>query len=179
MGMRGIARVGVVPIMPIRSSALLRQWLLIVAIAAGLIGMHNLVGPVTSTDDTLHHTAGSAPTHLDVDAVAIPSAAPADAATSLAKQDREILVRAATSDTVGPRSVSASACCPCMGAMIGHACQAVLGANTQLVAATALLATTATRDAPLPRTGGAARTLPARSPPTSGVRFSQLGVWRR
>jgi hypothetical protein len=166
--------------MPIRSSALLRQWLLIVAIAAGLIGMHNLVVPAISTDDTRHHAAGSAPTRLDVDAVAIPSAAPPiDAAASLLRQDREFLVRAATSDTVGPGLVSASGCCPCMGAMIGHACQAVLGANPQLGTATVLLAATAIHDAPLTMTGGAASTLPARSPPTSDDRISLLGVWRR
>ena len=144
-----------VEVVSIRSSAPLRQWLLIVAIAAGLIGMHSLVVPEASDHDEHQHTAEIAPLHLDV-------------------------AGALSIDTVGPAPVSASGCCPCMGGMVGHLCQAVLGTDVLTVAKSTLLAvTTAAPDAPLLVAAGAVSTLPRRGPPSNGVRFSQLGVWRR
>jgi hypothetical protein len=170
-------------VVPIRSSTPLRQWLLIVAIAAGLIGMHNLVVPATSTHDAQPHTVGVAPTHLGMDmggALMGTAARGVPVATVVGTAERVADVRAGTGDRVGRVSVSASGCCPCMGAMMGHPCQAVLGADAGAAAeAIVLAATTSSHDAPLPMPGAAARTLPARSPPSNGVRFSQLGVWRR
>jgi len=161
-----------VEVVSIRSSAPLRQWLLIVAIAAGLIGMHNLVGPASSDHDARQHAEEIAPIHLDVAGALVGTAA-----RDAAPVDRVVDTRA---ETVGPAPVSASPCCPCMGGMAGHLCQAVLGADVLTVAkATLLAATTASPDATLLMAAGAVSTLPRRGPPSSGVRFAQLGVWRR
>ncbi|MDT7633135.1 MAG: hypothetical protein QOI50_5065 [Pseudonocardiales bacterium] len=147
-----MATVGVVPT---RSTTALRQWLLIVAVAAGLIGMHHLVAPATPAPAAQSDAVGA--THLGMDMGGPPLAT--------ANQ---------------PVSASEPGCCPCMGAMTGHPCQAVLGADADAAAEAMLLAATAaSRDAPLATPGAAASTLPARSPPSNGVRFSQLGVWRR
>jgi hypothetical protein len=149
-----MATVGVVPT---RSTTALRQWLLIVAVAAGLIGMHHLVAPATPAPAAQPDAVGAAPTHLGMD-MGGPLLATANQ----------------------PVSASEPGCCPCMGAMMGHPCQAVLGADADAAAEAMLLAATAaSRDPPLATPGAAASTLPARSPPSNGVRFSQLGVWRR
>jgi hypothetical protein len=149
-----MATVGVVPI---RSTTALRQWLLIVAIAAGLVGMHHLVAPATPAPAAQSDAVGAAPSHLGM-----------DMGGPLLTTANQLV------------SVSEPGCCPCMGAMMGHPCQAVLGADADAAAEAMLLAATAaSRDAPLATPGAAARTLPARSPPSNGVRFSQLGVWRR
>lgn len=149
-----MATVGVVPI---RSTTALRQWLLIVAIAAGLIGMHHLVAPASPAPAAQSDAVGAAPTHLGMD------------------MGGPLLTRA--NQRV---SVSEPGCCPCTGAMMGHPCQAVLGSDADAAAEAMLLAATAaSHDAPLATPGAAASTLPARSPPSNGVRFSQLGVWRR
>jgi hypothetical protein len=153
----GMATVGVVPI---GSTTALRQWLLIIAIAAGLIGMHNLVVPTSSAHGAQPHTVGVAPAHLGMD------------------QGRPPMATAGKADRLVP--AAESGCCPCMGAMMGHPCQAVLGADAGAAAEAMLLAAmTAPHDAPLATPSGASSTLPARSPPSNGVRFSQLGVWRR
>ncbi|MDT7666346.1 MAG: hypothetical protein QOD04_5902 [Pseudonocardiales bacterium] len=150
-----MATVGVVPTRS--TTRALRQWLLIVAVAAGLIGMHHLVAPATPAPAAQSDAVGAAPTHLGMD-MGGPLLATANQ----------------------PVSVSEPGCCPCMGAMMGHPCQAVLGADADAAAEAMLLAATAaSRDAPLATPGAAASTLPARSPPSNGVRFSQLGVWRR
>jgi hypothetical protein len=142
---------------PIRSTTALRQWLLIVAIAAGLVGMHHLVAPASPAFGVPPDRVGVAPAHLGMD-----MGGPLMGAAG------------------HPVSASESGCCPCMGAMMGHPCQAVLGADADAAAEAMLLAATAaSRDAPLATPGAAASTLPARSPPSNGVRFSQLGVWRR
>jgi hypothetical protein len=176
---------GTVANVPGRTRKPLHQWLLIIAVAAGLIGMHNLVVPATSAHDPRPHTAGTAPTHVDMAGALVgtttPGAVPVGTGASLlGSVDRVVDARAATSEAADPVSVSTSGCCSCMGAMMGHPCQAVLGADAQLEAAAILLAaTTASHDAPQAMAVGLASPLPARSPPSSGVRFSQLGVWRR
>jgi hypothetical protein len=139
---------------PTRSTTALRQWLLIVAVAAGLIGMHHLVAPATPAPAAQSDAVGA--THLGMDMGGPPLA------------------------TANQPVSSEPGCCPCIGAMMGHPCQAVLGADADAAAEAMLLAATAaSRDAPLATPGAAASTLPARSPPSNGVRFSQLGVWRR
>jgi len=156
---------------------------MIVAIVAGLIGMHSLVVPATSAHDAQPNPAGVAPTQMGMDmggALMATAARGVPVVTGAGTAERVADVRMGTGDTVRPVSVNVSGCCPCMGAMMGHPCQAVLGADAGAAAEAMFLAvTTSSHDAPLPMPGGAASTLPARSPPSSGVRSSQLGVWRR
>jgi hypothetical protein len=164
----------------------LRQWLLVVTIAAGLIGMHHFVVPAGPDHDTrpaVGMAAGTAPTHPGMAASLMDTAARGAAVVDTAAGRAGAVarggdIRAQYGDDLVSSSVSG--CCPCMGAMMGHPCQAVLSGDARTMAEAMLLAAaTASHDAPPPLASAAASTLPARSPPSNGIRISQLSVWRR
>jgi hypothetical protein len=126
------------------------QWVLIVAIAAGLVGMHHLVHAQTVHPMAM---ARATPTgHADPD--------PAGA------------------NAIEPRSTSVGAsqadCCDPLN-MVGHFCLAVLTTITALTVALIF----AGRPSELGRLLAVLSVLAARAPPTGSVRFSQLCVLRR
>jgi hypothetical protein len=141
-----------VEIMPTPASARLHQWLVIAALAAGLIGMHHLIGEPTASHGGAHqHTMAAA----EAPSVATGNDAPAP-----------------TSESVSPTG------CPGMGGMMGHLCLAVLTAADPLIPAiTIRTVAPALRDPLRPRNRGSNPIL-ARAPPTSAERLAQLGVCR-
>jgi|SRR5882757_4590250 len=143
-------------------SARLHQWLVIVALAAGLIGMHHLIaGPTAGPGGAHQHTMSAleAPPH------------PATPHTQASTGNE---ASAPTGESVGPAGR-----CPGMGDMMGHLCLAVLGAADALIPAMTILpVATPSRD-PLRRLNRKFNPILARAPPTSAARLAQLGVLRR
>lgn len=142
-----------------RSSTQLPQWLLIVAIASGLISMHHL-------------SLDAMPARESTATISISAGAGVAAVSETASGCGGERVRAVTAV-----AVSAPRGCSCMGDMVGHLCQAVLATASKIVPAMILLAAATQHAAPV-LVGAASRALAARGPPTAGVRLSQLGVWR-
>jgi hypothetical protein len=176
-------RMATVEIVPTSANARLHQWLVIVALAAGLIGMHHLVvmGAIASHGGA-HQGAMAATTTLP-DAAA-PHAELVTGRIASTGRDGSI----GSPDTVttenevaasAGRSVSAAGCCPEMGCMMGHPCVTILTAAGAMIAP-AMLNTVATHSQAvlLPLTYGVDSLL-ARAPPSSDARLSLLGVWRR
>jgi len=140
------------------------QWLLIIAVSVGLVGMHHL----------LAHTAHTMPMSM--------AASPGSSVTRVMPAEHAhpssngiIPGKAASTST----SVAASqpGCCDPMD-MVGHFCLAVLTASTAL--STALIFVVAWRGPLVP--GSLLATVSvaaARAPPTGSVRFTQLCVLRR
>jgi len=141
--------------MPTPASTRLHRWLVIVALAAGLIGMHHLVaGPTASHGGAHQHTMSASMSSPTTVATGNEASAPA-------------------SESIGPPGS-----CPGMGDMLGHLCVAVLTAADALIPTMTIPAVVAAPRDPLrPRNHGFNPTL-ARAPPTSAVRLAELGVWR-
>lgn len=131
------------------------QWLLIVAIAAGLIGMHHLVA-----DPAGHMATGSGSTSM--------STMPTERSHAGPVGINPVEARLVSISLV----VSQADCC------VGHCCVAVLTALTGL--ATALIFVAAWRRPLEPGSLLAViGALGARGPPTGCARFTQLCVLRR
>lgn len=128
------------------------QWLLIVAVAAGLVGMHHLVHAHAA------HPIAMASTHI--------GHADADPAGASPVAARSTVVVALPADCCDHRD------------MVGHLCLAVLTAITSLTAA---LIFAAARARPLEpgHVLAAVRAVAARAPPLDGARFTRLCVLRR
>jgi hypothetical protein len=158
-----VTTVAVVPIR-CRRSTRLPQWLLIGAIALGLIGMHHMHADPTPTHGPATNAAARSTAPGSVDGGVVFAA--------FALTPRSTLVAAAEA------VVSAGESCSCMG-HIEHLCHAVLGAAAPISAAIGA-AVIADNGAPLAlAVMGEVSPLQARAPPRSGVRLAQFGVWRR
>lgn len=171
--------------MSIRSGGLVRRWLLVVTIAAGLVAMHNFVAMPRSahamptgippahrghaaTPATIRSTIRSMPAMADLNNPALDHLGNADAtAGRLAVADADNAGRGC-SDTGGMD------CCA-----LGHPCQAIQadptelpdpGAITAAMVETPYTPTVSRTDVPGARL--------ARAPPDHNARLSQLGVWR-
>jgi hypothetical protein len=164
--------------MSVRSGALLRQWLLIVTIAAGLVAMHNFVaglmaahgphGGMASTSATIGPVLDRAGTTTHSD---MPPGARADDAGA------PVTMTAATpADTMDMDCADMPGvdCCA-----MGHPCQAIRAVPTPLPGAGALGAALVFPPyaTPMPA-GDAVSSLGARDPPDHGARLSRLSVWR-
>ncbi|MEO7194382.1 MAG: hypothetical protein ABIZ05_06105 [Pseudonocardiaceae bacterium] len=140
------------------------QWFLIVAIAAGLVGMHHLVQPHTA--HTMSMTMATSPESSLMSVTPTAHAHPGPMG----------------GNTVGARSNSTSVvtsqpdCCDPMDT-VGHCCLAVLTAITAF-AASLVFAVAWRRPGELGHLPAALSALAARSPPTGSVRFTQLCVLR-
>lgn len=145
-----------------------RQWLLIAALAAGLIGMHHLAGDPSSAHATTH-------THTHTGTLPVVAEASAGCASPRAGPQSPSTVRDGVSVLSAANSPGG---CSCMAAMIGHQCLAVLAAAALLPVMWVLAL-----DADQRGTGGLSTSRPAarvaRDAPTSAVRLSQLGILRR
>ncbi|MDQ2790909.1 MAG: hypothetical protein DLM60_04060 [Pseudonocardiales bacterium] len=133
------------------------QWLLIVAIAAGLVGMHHLVA------DPAGHT--------------MPMMVATDSGSTSIPTERSHAGPVGVNPVV-PRLVSISVVVSQADCCVGHCCVAVLTALTGLATALILVAAWRRPSEPgfLLAVVGA---LGARGPPTGCARFTQLCVLRR
>lgn len=140
-----------------------QQWFLIVAIAAGLIGMHHLVHIHSGHPMPVLMATGPGPALMSPTPTEHVHFGPIDVSP------------------VGARSTSVVAaqpwCCEPME-MMGHFCMAVLTALTALTAAL-ILAAAWRRPWELGHLLAGVRALAARSPPIGSVQFTQLCVLRR
>ncbi len=164
------------------------QWLLTIAVVAGLIGMHHF--PLTCSSSSAPASVGqSVGTSLSVAAtataistpahVALAHQAPNDmaggglahaAALSPASTDTVVVP---TTDNPSPPG-TAPECC---GGMSGHPCMAVLLATPLLMVALMVVLFIAAAQPPPGRTSRPVTT-PARAPPTATVRRAELCLWR-
>ncbi|MGH3693940.1 MAG: DUF6153 family protein [Pseudonocardiaceae bacterium] len=124
------------------------QWLLIVVVAAGLVGMHHLVH--AHAEDPIVMASATHIGLADVDPVAAKSTA----------------VMAAPAD-----------CCDHHMDLVGHLCLAVLTAFTSLTAALIFAAARA-QPLEAGHVLAAVRAVAARAPPADGARFTRLCVLR-
>lgn len=132
----------------------LRQWLLTVAIALGVVAMHHVVAGPAGMSGMEHHDA--------MHSSAMPTAVvPAASVTSPSTQ------------------VATDPGCPDCGAMMGHMCLAVLLAAATLIVGLALFTIAGAGNGPPRPASARGDAFPARAPPDSAVRLSQLGVLRR
>jgi hypothetical protein len=148
--------------MPMAVSARLHRWLVIVALAAGLIGMHHLIaGPTAGPGGAHQHTMSA-------------TAAPPHPATPHTQATTGNEAPAATGESVGPEGS-----CPGMGGMMGHPCLAVLTTADTLIPTMAILPVATAPGDPPPPLNREFNPILARAPPTSAERLARLGVWRR
>jgi len=131
-----------------------RQWLLIVAIAAGLVGMHHLVHARVVRTMPMALASATHTGHADSDPVVVG------------------LVAATSTPVVA----SPADCCDHMD-MVGHFCLAVLTAITALAAAL-ILAAARCRPLEPGHLLAAVSAVAARAPPIGGARLTQLCVLR-
>ena len=172
-----------VEIMPTSANARLHQWLVIVALAAGLIGMHHLIIEPTASHGGAHQHAMAATTEP-------PDAAGphAELVTGrIASTGRDASISSPNTvatenevDASAGGSAGAVGCCPGTGCMMGHPCVTILTAAGAMIAP-AMLNTMATfsQAVLLPLTYGIDSLLARAPPPSSDARLSLLGVWRR
>lgn len=145
------------------------QWLLIVAIAAGLIGMHHLVAGHGGQEGQSAHTPMTIAAGPGLSLMSPTPTEHSHAGLAM----NPVLARVAAN----PVLASHPCCCDPMD-LVGHCCLAVLTAMTALAAALVLVTAWRRLWEPGHLLVGVGA-VPARAPPTGSVRFIQLGVLRR
>jgi hypothetical protein len=138
------------------------QWLLILAVAAGIIAMHHVL---LTCPETMSSTVAAEVNHAD----------PTHAARSdFPSGPRVVAHRHAPSAQSSAMPDAPPEGC---GAMSGHLCMAVLGAASTLLVAL-VLALFVAASAPRPATAAASVSVSARAPPSASARPVGLCVWR-
>lgn len=146
----------------------LRQWLLTVAIALGVVAMHHVVAGPAGMSGMEHHDA--------VHSSAMPTAVVPAAMVTVVPTAVTVTAASVTSPST---QVATDPGCPDCGAMMGHMCLAVLLAAATLVVGLALFTIAGAGNGPPRPASARGDAFPARAPPDSAVRLSQLGVLRR
>jgi len=148
-----------------RPSMIRHEWLLIVVITAGLLGMHHLL---VCTEQTTPMTIATGPGSS-------PVMVPSTSVTPILPADRDL---AGTNPVEASLVVTSQADCCYPMDMVRHVCLAVLTAITALVAA--LIVAVARRRAAEPgQLLVDVSTVAARAPPIGCARRTQLCVLRR
>lgn len=154
----------------------LRQWLLTVAIALGVVAMHHVVAGPAGMSGMEHHDAmhsSAMPTAV------VPAAMVTVVPAAMVTVVPTAVTVTAASVTSPSTQVATDPGCPDCGAMMGHMCLAVLLAAATLVVGLALFTIAGAGNGPPRPASARGDAFPARAPPDSAVRLSQLGVLRR
>lgn len=146
----------------------LRQGLLTVAIALGVVAMHHVVAGPAGMSGMEHHDA--------MHSSAMPTAVVPAAMVTVVPTAVTVTAASVTSPST---QVATDPGCPDCGAMMGHMCLAVLLAAATLVVGLALFTIAGAGNGPPRPASARGDAFPARAPPDSAVRLSQLGVLRR
>jgi hypothetical protein len=146
----------------------LRQWLLTVAIALGVVAMHHVVAGPAGMSGMEHHDA--------MHSSAMPTAVVPAAMVTVVPAAVTLTAASVTSPSA---QMATDPGCPDCGAMMGHMCLAVLLAAATLIVGLALFTIAGAGNGPPRPASARGDAFPARAPPDSAVRLSQLGVLRR
>lgn len=151
-----------------RCHSRLRQWLLIAALAAALVGMHHLAADPGSVHSTAHAYTVTSPEGAGASVECDPRGAGPRLASTLGEG---VSVLSAATSPSG---------CSCMTAMLGHPCLAVLATAASLLPVMWVLAAHAPQAAGVGGLSSSrAAALIAGAIPTSAVRLAELGISRR
>lgn len=163
--------------MSVHFAAWARRWLLIATLAAGLVAMHHFVAmPMAAHDSHGDHMMASVTARLWPTSEMAGVEAPVDmrARGRALGSDGDASATGADRPETDCPGAGGTGCCA-----MGHPCQAVLTDPTPFPGAVAHATASAVshHTASVPA-GEVVSYLPARAPPDSGARLSQLGVWR-